>query len=146
MQLAASLVEYFVTGSGAVLWLIPLLASRPSDLAQLETGTVVLLIPLLYAFGMSIDFSSKQLLRGLIRRIHATDKTKLLPSDLSETVFINHRSPDLGKALELRSTRDRIARGFLFNLVAMGIVIQFKDTSWLWPYNRVTLTIASGPR
>src|SRR5271157_2780736 len=98
MQLAASLVEYFVTGSGAVLWLVPLLVSHRPDLGRFGAGTAVLLIPLLYSFGMAIDFASNKLLRRLIKRIHATDRTKLLPAGLSETVFINYRSPDLGQA------------------------------------------------
>lgn len=140
MQLAASLVGYFVTGCGAILWLVPLLFSQPHDLSQLGTGAVVLLVPLLYAFGMSIDFASNKALSRLIKRIHATDISKQLPDALSETVFVNYRSPELGKALELRSTRDRIARGFLFNLVVAAIVIQFRDMSWLWPYGRLILS------
>ncbi len=141
MQLAASLVEYFVTGCGAILWLVPLLVSQPPDLGRFGAGTAVLLVPLLYAFGMTIDFVSNKLLGGLFKRIHPTDRSEL-PDDLSETVFINHRSPHLGQALELRSTRDRIARGFLFNLVVTAIVIQFGDVSWLWPYGRLVLSIA----
>jgi hypothetical protein len=141
MQLAASLVEYFVTGCGAILWVVPLLISSPRD--AVWTGSAVLLVPLLYAFGMAIDYASNRLLSGLIKRIHAKEKIKLLPDGLSETVFVIQRSPQLGQALELRSTRDRIARGFLFNLVVMTVVIQFRDVSWLWPGGRLTLSIGA---
>jgi hypothetical protein len=96
-----------------------------------------------YALGMTVDFASNKLMSGLIKRIHSTDKSKLLPDDLSETAFINHRSSNLGQALELRSTRDRIARGFLFNLVVAAIVIQFRDVSSFWPYGRLRLSIGA---
>lgn len=142
MQVAASLVEYFVTGCGAILWLVPLLVAQPISFGRFETGAAVVLIPLLYAFGMAIDFASNKLLSGLIKQIHANDKSKMLPRDLSETAFINFRSSRLGQALELRSTRDRIARGFLFNLVVTAVVIQFRDVSSLWPYGRLALSIA----
>ena len=140
MQLATSLVEYFVTGCGAMLWLVPLLVSHSPDVTRFGAGTAVLLVPLLYAFGMAIDFASNKLLKRLIKRIHGTDKAALLPDDLSETVFIAYRSRQLSQALELRSTRDRIARGFLFNLVVTTIVIQFRDVSWFWPYGRYALS------
>lgn len=143
MQLAASLVEYFVTGTGALLWLAMLLGQGVASDHLLNGGNVVLLVPMLYAFGMAIDFASSVVLKRVIDYIHvrADEGPNLLPDALSETVFVNHASPHLGQALELRSIRDRIARGFLFNLFTTCLVIPFSDTSWLWPYRRRFLLV-----
>jgi len=93
----------------------------------------------LYAFGMAIDFASNTLLNKLIRHIHSSHRENLLPDGLSDTAFINYRSATLGHALELRSTRDRIARGFFFNLVVATLVVSFRDVSWLLPVPRFAL-------
>lgn len=142
MQLAAGFIEYFITGAGALLWLVPLFASSRPNASSLNAGNVLLLAPLLYAFGMAVDFASNKLLSKLIRRIHSVDKEHVLPHDLSETVFINYRSEGLARALELRSTRDRIARGFFFNLVVTTLVVAFRDVSWLVPIPRYALWIS----
>jgi hypothetical protein len=139
MQLAAGFIEYFITGSGALLWLVPLFATVRPKTADLGAGTVLLLAPMLYALGMAIDFASNTLLNRLIRHIHSLHKDDLLPDGLSDTAFINYRSATLGHALELRSTRDRIARGFFFNLVVTTLVVLFRDISWLLPVPRFGL-------
>jgi hypothetical protein len=131
MQLAAGFIEYFITGSGALLWLVPLFVTVRPKTAEVSAGTVLLLAPVLYAFGMAIDFASNMLLSKLIQHIHSFHKVNLLPDGLSATAFINYRSSTLGHALELRSTRDRIARGFFFNLIVTTLVVFFRDISWL---------------
>ena len=142
MQLAAGFIEYFITGSGALLWLVPLLATSRPNTSMLNAGNVLLLAPLLYAFGMAVDFASNTMLGKLIRHIHSGDREHLLPRDFSETAFINYRSQTLARALELRSTRDRIARGFFFNLVVTTLVVTFRDVSWLVPFPRYALLIS----
>jgi hypothetical protein len=139
MQLAAGFIEYFITGSCALLWLVPLFATSRPQGSDVSAVTVLLLVPVLYAFGMAIDFASNTLLRKIIRHIHSSQKSNLLPDGLSETAFINYRSATLGHALELRSTRDRIARGFVFNLVVTTLVVCFRDISWLLPVPRFAL-------
>jgi hypothetical protein len=139
VQLAAGFIEYFITGSGALLWLVPLFAMSRPNASTLNAGNVLLLAPLLYAFGMAVDFASNTILGKLIRRIHSSDREHLLPRDLSETAFINYRSATLARAIELRSTRDRIARGFFFNLLVTTLVVFFRDVSWLVPIPRYAL-------
>lgn len=118
---------------------MPIFATGRPNTSDLNAGTVLLLVPLLYAFGMAVDFASNTLLSRLTLHIHSFDKVNLLPDELSETVFINYRSSHLGQALELRSTRDRIARGFFFNLVVATLVVPFCDISWLLPHRRSAL-------
>lgn len=142
MQLAAGFIEYFITGSGALLWLVPLFATVRPQSSDVSAGTVLLLAPVLYAFGMAIDVASNTLLSKPIRHIHASHKEKLLPDGISDTAFISYRSATLGHALELRSTRDRIARGFFFNLVVTTLVVSFRDISWLLPVSRFALVTA----
>jgi len=142
MQLAAGFIEYFITGSGALLWLVPLFATSRPNASSLNAGNVLLLAPLLYAFGMAVDFASNTMLRKLIRHIHSADNEHMLPDDLSDTAFISYRSEALARALELRSTRDRIARGFLFNLVVTTLVVAFRDISGLVPIPRYALLIS----
>ena len=142
MQLAAGFIEYFITGTGALLWLVPLFATARPKTSDISAGTVLLVAPVLYAFGMAIDFASNTLLNKLIRHIHSSHKENLLPNGLSDTAFINYRSSTLGHALELRSTRDRIARGFFFNLVVTTLVIFFRDVSWLLPIPRFEVLVS----
>jgi hypothetical protein len=142
VQLAAGFIEYFITGSGALLWLVPLFAVSRPNASALNAGNVLLLAPLLYAFGMAVDFASNTILGRLINRIHSSDKQHLLPRNLSETAFINYHSETLARALELRSTRDRIARGFFFNLMVTMLVVCFRDVSWLVPMRRYALLIS----
>jgi hypothetical protein len=85
---------------------------------------------------MCLDFLSHLVLDPLIQRITREDETPLLPGHLSETAFVSQAGSHLSQALEQRSARDRLARGFLLNVVLLLPVVAFVNVEWIWPYAR----------
>jgi len=155
MQFAAALLEYLVTGCGALLWITLALNlnSLPGDGAAAGW-----LLPILYVIGMFIDaFMSlafrrlKHYARGDAQSERGFDlggRTKperstlpfmsrvlsrlkqLLRGEGSSTEpplfgpkdYIALHSKELDRGVQIRSTRDRIARGAVFNVFLIGVV------------------------
>jgi hypothetical protein len=151
MQVAASFLEYLVTGALSLLWLLPLLLSlRGGSLDTLHLPDAVILLPLLYALGMLMDgvgYAFTRPIRRAVNRINAVVEKRQVgrrsPPRTREklqgglrgkatTVYVLYHSPELARGLELRSTRDRIARGVVANLLLAVIVVFARSWSpWL---------------
>ena len=147
MQFAVSFIEYLVTGSLALLWLIPLChALRPdittilrSELSPFTIWTAILL-GLVYVIGLLLDFVAYKLMRGkrkVIRKEQAEldgrYKSALRSRGidiLPDNAFIWYKAPELAKALAAYSSRDRIARGATLNFAIAAVV----DALILWSY------------
>ena len=134
MQFATSFIEYLVSGSGALIWLTLLLGMRPGDWTGIQTGGVVLLIPLVFLIGIFVDSLALLALtplkplarragpiRTLVRRAGSPPDAPAGAERGAETAFVILHSPDLGKELTARSSKDRIARGALVNVVLSGL-------------------------
>lgn len=136
MQFAASFVEYLVSGATALFWLAILFALDRADLASVNTGHVALLLPGIYVLGIFVDSASgvlvgplkdyarkKRSLRKTIFSIPSRSSgekgTEILDMTRSEsrTAFVVFHSPELGKEIQSRSSRDRIARGAFLNIL-----------------------------
>ena len=118
--LAGLLIEYFVVGSVASLWLGPLLIQAmlahptlPKELVPIVAAT---LVPAVYLAGMVCDLVGYKLLYGRKKEIEGMVRREAKLADFSaqrvHALAICYE-PGLATELEARSTRDRIARGSL---------------------------------
>lgn len=130
MQVAASFLEYLVSGVVALIWLIPLLQRNPVLASSLSTSQAVVLLPILYVVGMLIDglgYLATRPLKNRLEEKRGSHSRKLCGE--SATTFVIHHSAELGKAMEVRSTRDRIARGMIINFFVASIVVFMRNWS-----------------
>jgi hypothetical protein len=130
MQVAASFLEYLVSGVVALIWLVPLLQGDPMHSGSFSTTQAVIMLPILYVVGMLIDGLGYLATRPLKHRLRA--RRGGYPRGLEgecATTFVIHHSAELGKAMEIRSTRDRIARGMIINFFAAGVVVIMRNWS-----------------
>jgi hypothetical protein len=128
MQFAAAFIEYLVTGSCGLLWLVPLLSSTPLEVAKLEKVEVALLLPFVYVLGMMIDFVSEKCVSRFKKRIRSAIGASKhnVPSS---TVFIAWHSAELAKEFQVRSSRDRIARGAALNFLFLVLVTLLRPST-----------------
>lgn len=119
------LIEYLITGTVALFWLSKLIA--PTNF-QNDPVLTLLLIPSAYVLGMVIDLLAfilflipKYRIRNEIDNLYKVSKRV---SRVTRRVFIIKESPELAEELEKWSSRDRIARGFFINLLAICSVYQ----------------------
>ena len=126
MRFTASFLEYFVTGTLAIFWIYPLLPpdKTVNGLNSINGFKAVLVIPLVYSLGMVLDFVAVIVLDPLKKAIRKAQQNEKEPR-ISRTVAINAVSGDLGSELQIRATRDRIARGIVINSVILFIVLSF---------------------
>ena len=156
MQFAASFIEYLVTGTLALLWLIPLsrtLWPRAGNVLPTDLGTLTIWAPILlgfvYVIGLLLDFIAYKLIRGKRKGIReeqeALDvrykdalKSRGIKS-LDDNAFIWYKSPELAKAVAAYSSRDRMARGATLNFAIATIVVPL--VVWSYP---ASLVVAGG--
>lgn len=142
--LAGLLIEYFVVGAVASLWLGPLLIdailAQPDLPKELFAIVAATLVPALYLAGMVCDLLGYKLLHDRKTEIEAKVRRDASLGDFSaqrvHALAIAYE-PKLAKELEIRSTRDRIARGSLIASIPM---------LWLSPFEgsgRVVATTVS---
>lgn len=153
MSFPGLLIEYLITGATAFLWMWFLLhhAIVPAELRldMIDSAKLTLIVPFAYVLGMIIDFVSKLVTEALkwllvkrallpLRRIISTtlpDRYK----NLKRAIELRKRDSaplsqqqvllaagELGKQLEMRSSRDRVARGaFLNTLIGTAVVTSY---------------------
>lgn len=115
MILPGFFLEYLVTGSCALFWIYGLFAIFGHEkLLQVDSSRALLIAPALYVVGMIVDFVSRTSLMQLRdwkgKSGEDTEKSQM------NYAGVLARSPDLARQIELRSSRDRIARGAAGNL------------------------------
>ena len=137
MNIPGLLIEYLVIGGVSCLWLLPLLLwlgvfpTSGSDV--LKAITPVIAIPFLYVMGLMIDIPAEKLIKARKDTIRKKTKDKfytkvndsrsIIDAKIAfSTVEVMHLSQDLGKESEMRSSRDRIARGTFLNLFIAAFV------------------------
>jgi hypothetical protein len=137
MQLVASFLEYLVVGCTALLWVVPLAPAGVWTKTGESEKALVLLLPIVYVLGMLVDYVAEVLVspfKKVIRSRYSAEGGAVgaaaggLPSS---TAFVLLRSADLGRELQARSTRDRIARGTFLNLVVVAVVVWIADLEQL---------------
>jgi len=125
MQIPGLLIEYLITGSVALIWLVPLLSMSGVSLQGCDGAVIALFAPGLYVVGMIVDSIGWFVLRPQRRRIrqrvyegHDFGGGKVFDRDPRFLVHV----PELAKANEMYSSRDRIARGAFVSVVVATIV------------------------
>jgi len=134
-QLSGLLVEYFVVGAVALLWLVPLLQTYPAftgTIASKETGGVViaLTVPAIYVVGMVCDFLGYWLTHWKKDQIDREAWAKVKKEDPGSQIIHVYAvcyEPKLAEEIESRSSRDRVARG---SLAAFIPVIFVQPVTW----------------
>lgn len=144
MNLPGLLVEYLINGCIALLWVICLFPQYIID--NLYDSEKLLLIPVAYVIGMFIDYIAWLLTRPLKKLIRnsALNSLKKAFKESNSSIDINQYAyfweekveieknyPDLNKEIRSRSSRDRIARGTIINLIALSICY-WHLLSWIW--------------
>ncbi len=147
MQIPGLLIEYLINGSVALIWLLPLIISTNVIPDKIDNSTlaVVILVPALYVLGMVIDTVAnfivsphKARIRERMYQKNGISEAEFQKMDgyLIEAKLILY-APELAKAVEKRSTRDRIARSSIVNVIlAMIILIVYgfsQKNNWLIP-------------
>lgn len=141
MNLPGLLIEYLITGVISILggwWLLGQISpDRVLRLTDLNAGHAAIGGPAAYVIGMCVDYLSRRLtdtLEAILRKLpkwpsrpsspmpldklaarHPDDPTLLTKADIVA------RSTELGRQLEIRKSRDRIARGVFANAVFLSM-------------------------
>ncbi len=140
MNLPGLLVEYLINGCIAILWLVHFIPQHIID--SLHNSEKIILIPIAYVIGMFIDYiawlitrPSKKLIRNsalkAIKKSNNSFDINQYKHFWEEKVEIEKKHPDLNKEIKSRSSRDRIARGTIINLIALSICY-WTMLSWVW--------------
>src|ERR1700740_3141961 len=118
--LAGLLIEYFVIGAVAALWAVPELLKTPLFLSLLSKEAIgvaaATLPPTIYLLGMCCDLIGAFVLKPLKHRIEKEAwKDEAQPERRSQVIhaYAIAYEPELAREIDIRSSRDRIARGSL---------------------------------
>ncbi|MEL6923037.1 MAG: hypothetical protein AAFO94_03240 [Bacteroidota bacterium] len=135
MNLPGLLIEYLINGSIAIIWILPLVDL--DDFPLMDDLEALLLAPLVYVLGMFVDYAAWVLtrpLKSIIRENALKEVARNIADEgqyfdkaayayfWNEKLEIEKRYPDLNKELTSRSSRDRIARGVMLNLIPITIL------------------------
>ena len=164
MQLPGMLIEYLINGSCALIWIWISLRMLGKEVPSVSDPRLVLFLPVIYVIGMIIDYVARGLVLFIVdtaKRLKRTAKPRkaTLSSNNSETDKIGEKrkpkkgsvsraymflhSPELSKQYEMRSSRDRVARGALLNTILLTIsLIIFCPCSN--PYLPLDITLPAG--
>lgn len=124
-------MEYLVTGCGALPRIALATGISANHLASLTTQQLGLLLPVVYVIGMFVDSIMSLVLRRVkhvvrgeltFRELFSRKEAVEQPESQLRTASIVLESADLGRELQLRSSRDRIARGALLNVLLFGAI------------------------
>jgi hypothetical protein len=144
MQLPTFFVEYLISGACALIWIWEILIVKgivngPPSADKVDAGYVALLIPILYVLGMFIDFIGRWCVKKIIKE-KVVNRWRSDSTDLSDTAdnmsaTLAVHAPEANKELGMRSSRDRVARGALVNLMITVFIFIF------W-FNRINQTLS----
>ena len=127
-------IEYLVIGSCALLWIFRLFRLLdPSTDVNIDLPLIALLTPVLYVIGMLVDFCSRlplMTLREYLKRKGFGAKVDYRFDSALTALWV--RSPELAKQADIRSSRDRIARGTTGNFFVATIVFTVAAFQLQW--------------
>ncbi|HWM94339.1 MAG TPA: hypothetical protein VN493_26520 [Thermoanaerobaculia bacterium] len=136
MNLPGMLVEYLITGSCALIWvrgtLLLLQANNnlPDGLVLQgwDGAKLAFLVPGIYVLGMLVDFLGKGLVDWFKKVAGKSLKKTESDKELRYWVIFMH-APELGRQIEIRSSRDRVARGAIVNAVIGTVVLALLNSA-----------------
>ena len=124
--LTGVVIEYLVVGSTSALWILVLLAAYGILPEAVPDSLLVLLVPLLYVLGMLSDRLGRLLIETHKRTIEAPlhKEHNVSTQDVHSRLVAS--LPALATQLEIRRTRDRIARGVLANVPFLTFALMLR--------------------
>ena len=135
MTLPGLFIEYLVSGSLALLWLLHLL---PDEAATLQPWHAPIVAAFLYVVGMSIDVVAFGVLRPAKWRLRRRVAMHLKLAHYSTSgsasarlAFLQKSAPAIAAEIGARSSRDRIARCTFVNVVLFSVLGQ---SGWHFGY------------
>jgi len=142
MNLPGLLIEYLVIGAMSVIWIFPLVSGSSVGIDSI--GDLVVFVPLAYVIGLYIDFAGflvfskfpiKSLsLKTLVRKYVHSKFEKLSETNIfldgtgrnsNSTIWLHQNSKSLLEEIKARSSRDRIARGAVVNLILFVLISRY---------------------
>lgn len=119
MRLPGPLIEYLINGAVAMIWLFPFIKEQ---IAYFDKALIIL-VPVIYVLGMFIDFVAfwitkrpKALVRKYAeKRVFKAKYTIADEERKMARIKVLLEAPELAKEIDMRSGRDRIARGMIVN-------------------------------
>jgi len=140
MNLRGILVEYFITGSFALIWLgywygkCPFLTHLNFPHGDVLLSIIV--VSVIYVTGMLVDFIGKEFTEWVEKLLRwrfpaITARQHAVNCSYADIASFN---PELGKQIEMRSSRDRIARGAIINtlIITLSLVAEFRHEPGRW--------------
>ena len=126
MSLPGLIIEYLITGSVALVWLYPILRDLKDRVGLQATDSSYLPVLLLglYVIGLFLDILAfyplrpiKLVVRRFASKRYGFSAEKKPGTQVSRAVRFALYAPELAKEVEMRSSRDRVARGVLVNMI-----------------------------
>lgn len=128
MAVPGLFIEYLVNGALALVWAYPVLNSM--GLGKIDPSYLPLFALGLYVLGMIIDFFAWILTRPIKRMVRRRISNQYgLPPDhehgqsIAREVKFSIYAPELARAVMMRSSRDRIARGTFLNSILATLFV-----------------------
>jgi hypothetical protein len=142
MQLPTFFIEYLINGSCALVWISWLLIvfGAIDRVPDMGAGKLALLVPALYVLGMTIDWIARWVVKKLLKenllepllkkigilKIESLERDRPGGQVEKRAATLALRSKEATREYSMRSSRDRVARGALINLILATIVL----TTW----------------
>ena len=117
--------EYAIIGAHALAWLVVVavyvLGIPLGDLARINPGLLVILLPFVYVVGLVVDYASHTLLKPLRLLIR---RRVLATGDIGQNeAYLALESTSLYAAYEQRTRRIRIVGAAIFNWPLLGAAL-----------------------
>lgn len=137
-------IEYIITGSFSIIWIIPLLLiGTRVEFQNIGFGIekILLAIPFTYILGMIIDYVGSKILKRWKNQIEkkSEENYNLLPNAYYR-IIVNTaiKSEELSRQLGIRVSSVRIARGTFVN-----VILSFLIPVYFFNREKVILSIIS---
>jgi hypothetical protein len=133
MQLAGLMIEYLVIGSTALVPLIVLANSFDlmEHLKAIPTPLIAALIPALYCYGLIVDSIGRRLVNKhrIEEELQQEEEENLkkgsdkIRSQQVHVDILASKPIELAHQLQMRSSRDRLARGTYASVIILSIAV-----------------------
>ena len=141
MSVPGLFVEYLVIGSMALIWFLPLAGLPFEQGVSITLGKAAAFGPAIYVIGMFIDFIAFWLFSGPTKKyclkafahslidVHPPEDTK--NNKYQRLIWLHKNAPEVVKEINMRSSRDRIARGAVVNIfISYGLAYRTPAVTW----------------
>lgn len=128
MAVPGLLIEYLINGAIALIWIFPF--AKKLGLFELSRPILIYLALGLYFVGMVIDLFAWLITKKLKRKLRTRIENKygFASTQVSGSSHVRQAkfalyAPEIAKESNMRSSRDRIARGAIINSILITIFV-----------------------